>query len=375
MPTMLFSAPPEIWSTPLDLQETPPRSRHYPLSGRRARLSVQWQTENGEALGEEIALQSPPEPWIEYPDSDGGFGHAAAQPDISFASAPPTRAAYLGLRRAGETIARAPLERLRRWEPRLPGRSPIRIGAGDARLVIPVFSERFPIETQFLDSVHQLHSWILAQPPFTHPRVAAAFAFDAYFWAADAETGLFATPDSNSQGERLFHGDRELAKRLLDPFIATAATSLVLINSRARGGAGGQQGYSAWSSIAPRTGEPWEAVCLHELGHGFGLADEYLDPRFDRDPCLGEPNVSERAQPDEAPWRALVNQPLSRSPSFTLANETTSPPGAIGTFQGGRYRADFYRPSRDCLMKSTRATFCVVCCAHIANLAGVAVEV
>ena len=248
----------------------------------------------------------------------------------------------------------------------LPAPVVARFGPAEAAFAVPVFSERFTDQADFAAHVQGLRDWVVTQPPFDDPAVAARLAFDAHFWASDPVNGLFQTDDSKCQpGGRLFYGDRALAQQLLAPFIGDATVSLILINSTFRGGGGGPPGYSAWTSITSAPGERWEAVCLHEVGHGLGLADEYLDPAHAGEfPAHLEPNISADPQPGAAPWATLATLPNDPAPSFGL-DAGASPARAVGTFQGARYRTDLYRGAQTCLMLDTREPFCLVCQSHI----------
>lgn len=215
-----------------------------------------------------------------------------------------------------------------------------------------------------MDAVIQLRSWILKQPPFDDAAIGGKLAFDAHYWPSDPDNGLFGTDDSKNQNQRLFYGDRELARRQLALWVGTGV-SLILINSTLRGGAGGQPGYSAWSSITAAPGEHWEAIGLHEVGHGLGLADEYLDDqRAGEWPQHFEPNVSANPRPSQTPWAALAN--VGDAPAPTAAtDDAIVAQGTIGTFKGARYRPDLYRSSATCLMRQTNEPFCAACAAHI----------
>ena len=79
-----------------------------------------------------------------------------------------------------------------------------------------------------------------------------------------------------------------------------------------------------------------------------------------------EPNVSRSPIPSETPWSEFANLlPDVPAPSFTIAGQSSASADAIGTFQGARYKTDLYRASRDCLMRDTRQSFCIVCQKHI----------
>ncbi len=307
---------------------------------------------------------------LESPGEAGEMQWSESLHPLIFESVPPEGAKALRLVLPdGSTrlLARAALSH---FPDKLPDPAVSFVGKEAARFVVPVFSERFTRQDEFVAHVERLHTWILQQPPFDREAVGNDFALRAHFWSSDPQRGLFDTGDERNQGERLFYGNAEVAKRLLSRFIGTAGVSLILINSALRGGAGGRPGYSAWSSISSKPGEFWGAVCLHELGHGFGLADEYLDDARANEPIgVLEPNVSADPRPSHTPWRSLANLADEPAPSFSWENQDEAGPGAVGTFAGARYRGDLYRSSHRCLMRTTTSgtSFCAACQAHIAS--------
>ncbi len=294
------------------------------------------------------------------------MGSMPAEVPLTFAGEPPEGAASLALSSRGTEVGSIAREALFAAPAALPQPSIVRVGAAGAGFVMPVIAERFTDQDEFMAQVQALQQWIATQPPFDQDPTASRLAFDAYFWPSDPVNGLFDTNDSQNQAGRLFYGNRALAKQLLDPWMPQATVSVILIDSTLRGGAGGTPGYSAWTSIAAAPGEFWQAVCLHEVGHGLGLADEYLDDtRQDEMPDVLEPNISANILPSQAPWSGLVTLPDNPAPSFPIGGPNPPPTGAIGTFQGARYRTDLYRATDTCLMQTTTQPFCAVCQAHI----------
>ena len=332
-------------------------------------LTGRWRDSSGSPLAESFPVAATAGARLEFAGPDNACASASAAPALSFSAAVPDGAAALEIQADGLALREVALEALTAPKATLPRPTLHRAGNPQARLVVPVFAERFTDERRFLDFVVQLHRWILTQPPFNEPAVGGALAFDAHFWASDPTHGLFDTGDERNDHGRLFYGNRELARRLLAPWTGPGV-SLILIDSRLRGGAGGQPGYSAWTSISAAPGERWEAVCLHEVGHGLGLADEYLDPQRESEwPTRLEPNVSRQSRPSRAPWAALAT--VGDQPAPTGGLDSAAAAGPVGTFQGARYRRDLYRPSPDCLMRHTNQPFCAVCKAEIrARLTG-----
>lgn len=334
--------------------------------GAQARATLQWETADGRATGTAIDLDAASSILLEFPGTGGRMSWTDAPTSPTFSDEPPQDAAGIRLSIPGRAPVRIPRSALTAQPAMLPMPQVERFGPADANFVVPVFSERFVTRDDFTDRVSELHEAIIGQAPFDREPTRSQIALLAHFWPSDPDVGLFNTPDAMSQGGRLFFGDRGLAQTLLQPFVGTAPVSLILINSAMRGGAGGQPGFSAWTSITSAPGEDWQNVCLHEVGHGLGLADEYLDPNLaTQSPTILEPNVSRASKPSETPWRDLINLPDAPAPSFALDQQALAPPTAIGTFAGARYRSDMFRSSLNCLMRDTTQRFCIVCQKHI----------
>lgn len=329
-------------------------------------LTGQWRGSDGEGVGEEFPIDVAPPAIIEFPDRDGSFTGARVPGGVTFSTTTPPQAAALRITSVESFIAELPVAAAGAAAASLPPPKIYRIGDPAASLVIPTFAERFTDENKFFNCVSQLHEWVLGQEPFDDPQIAKRLAFDGHYWPSDPQRGLFNTLDANIIDGRLFYGDRALARRLLARWTG-AGVSLILIDSALRGGAGGQAGYSAWVSIAAAPGEDWEAVCLHEVGHALGLADEYVDAMRESEwPNSLEPNVSRNARPSQTPWNAFVN--VADNPAPTVAFGHAAPhDDMIGTFQGARYRKDLYRAAETCLMKETASGFCPACVSHIRN--------
>lgn len=368
MGRFVFSIPPSFIAPKPSLAEGVAEARPKPRRrARQPKAKLQWEAADGRVTGSPIELRLPRAVTLEYPHSDGRMGWTDQPVSPAFSDEPPDEAVALRLSVPGRPAIRIPRAALSEQLAILPVPQTQTFGPSNATLLVPVFSERFADKNAFMGKVGELHEWVIAQAPFNREPTRSRIALVAHFWASDADVGLFDTPDANSQGGQLFFGNRETAKSLLATWTGRAPVSLILINSTKRGGAGGQPGYSAWTSIASAPGERWENVCLHEIGHGLGLADEYLqDPPPTEPPLELEPNVSRSPVPSETPWSDFANLlPDVPAPSFTIAGQGGASADAIGTFQGARYKTDLYRASRDCLMRDTRQSFCIVCQKHI----------
>ena len=317
---------------------------------------------NGAAVGDTIELSHFHTVHLEHPAEEGCIAaRKVSVPPVVLAD-PHEQAASLAITTPAGFTAQLNLADLPVHPSVLP--SPFRdeiVGSSGAKLIFPVIAERFESEDEFMSFVHALRDWIAAKPPFHEDGMEDKLALRALFWPSHPDEGLFGTPDANCK-DRLFYGDRAVAKHLLDPFISEYKTSLILIRSALRGGAGGSPGYSAWASIAESPGEHWQAIGLHEIGHALGLGDEYLDAQRETEhPDQLEPNISSAARADQAPWHARITVDGALAPSHPVTAPDLPQPGVIGTFQGARYRKDLYRPTARCLMRETTSDFCPIC--------------
>jgi hypothetical protein len=321
--------------------------------------------ENGAAIGGAIDVPHFDSVHLEHPVEGGDMAARQVVVPPVIVADPHAQAAALAIATPSGAVHQLNLADLPVHPAVLP--APFReeiVGPAGARFVFPVIAERFEDANEFMTFVSSLRDWIVSKPPFNEPHVGGQLALRALFWPSHPDEGLFGTDDGECR-DRLFYGDRVVAKQLLDPFLGAVPASLILINSTLRGGAGGSPGYSAWASIAEAPGEDWQAIGLHEIGHALGLGDEYLDPnRQNEHPAALEPNISAAARADQAPWRERISVDGALAPSHPIGAPEL-PPGAIGTFQGARYRSDLFRATARCLMRETTSDFCPICQDHI----------
>ncbi|WP_037500180.1 M64 family metallopeptidase [Sphingomonas jaspsi] len=140
----------------------------------------------------------------------------------------------------------------------------------------------------------------------------------------------------------------------------------VLIDSAKYGGAGSIPNSVAKPRIAWATTDHAQSllILLHELGHAFGLQDEYESPYVD--PIKPWRNISRYKRPDQTPWRQIVTAPDKAALTCPAGTKWTGSRAVVGTFEGAGYRpTDRFRPTVDCKMRTLAAEFCPVCADQI----------
>ncbi|MEO7814192.1 MAG: M64 family metallopeptidase [Sphingomicrobium sp.] len=174
--------------------------------------------------------------------------------------------------------------------------------------------------------------------------------------------------------ERLWAGDEDRVRTLAERALGTMRPPIlladfdfvaVLIDSDVYGGAGSVDVAAKRPRIAWATTGHADSIeiLLHELGHAFGLQDEYED-KYEGPPKPWR-NISAHPEPKNTPWQSLVTEERD---SLTLATggSWTGRNDGVGTFEGAGYESRHrFRPSVDCRMRHLGKPFCPVCAAVI----------
>lgn len=327
----------------------------------RPGLSVEFLDANDETVGTPVRARIVKPIKTEVPSGDGGFAWTRVQPPLSLSVAPPDEAASLRVFSRGLMVAHELVSAVRSDAPGPPAARRSSNPAGNWKLVL--VSEKFADAATFFAAYEQLRDFVLDRPPFNEPATAARFQIEALFWPSGTG-GLFNTKVDG----RLVHGDNALARRYVDASGSTGRLTMVLVNLDVRGGAGGTSDRPAWVTTKSEAGEQWPAVALHELGHSFGLADEYSDSsQTTPEPSPLEPNVTKERNAANAPWASLRTPGIPHDPTNNAAGEPAVGPETIGTFEGARYKRRLrYRPTAQCLMRSTGILqLCPICQNHV----------
>lgn len=326
----------------------------------------QWLDAQGAVIGDPIRLPYPGMRPAEFGDGQGGYAIAeVAAPVRLDINIPPEADRLRVTLGTSRFLSDIPLMALRRKSS--PGPAEERsFPPGGGTFRIDVIGDRFDSASEFFTLVDSLYSyWTTQQFPFTQASIKAVFAIRALFWTSDTQQGNFHTPDSAIDG-RILQGDGALVRSYQKAHGDPANFALVLINSRRRAGAGGavfkNDWQPAWMTITSEGTEDWRAIALHELGHAFGLADEYGEPPYELPVTHFEPNVSQMPSCGNAPdpWARMCAGAL---PTYSRLFDDTRHVEAI---EGARYtKLGWYRPHHDCLMRTTTAQFCPVCAEYL----------
>lgn len=192
---------------------------------------------------------------------------------------------------------------------------------------------------------------------------------DTYFDAKFCNSGIW----------RCLSGDNSLVRNTLDTWLPAWHVGIVLVNTTDHGGCA--SGNVSFTSV--RSG--WENTALHEMGHNFGLADEYHywegcgsgETGHDNAPTAepAAPNITTKTNRDDLKWRHLLTPgvpvPTMENPDCTQCDNRAnvlSDDNAIGLFEGaGYYHCGRYRGVYRCRMRNLGNPFCRVCAEAIAR--------
>lgn len=292
---------------------------------------------------------------------------------------PPAAAVDAALLAGGNELMRFARSDLLAQDDPLPAVAPRCNPPGESDLFFPVFAERFTDQARFFEQFDALAAFVRAASPFNDPVIGARLQLRGYFWpGCEPRRGWFDTPDQpyvcSPNDTSLFYGSRQRAKDRIGHLMYRRRFGLVLVDSPYRGGAGGQpeHGFPAWATISSCPGEDWRAIALHEIGHAFGLGDEYVLASRSEEPPGDEPNIGNPERVPPAAWQASAGHeaPVALAAQAGMADDHD----ITGYFLGARYREDLYRPSLNCLMRAIRPLpalgrygFCKVCEAALAE--------
>lgn len=157
------------------------------------------------------------------------------------------------------------------------------------------------------------------------------------------------------------------------PALRPTDAVLVLVNSQDYGGRA-EDGVA----VATLDGAAWN-LPIHEVGHLFGLGEEYdgasgchgpIEPHYRNLTVAATRAALHTAKPE---WEAVVSSATAIPTMRTCRKRKKNMPyaqGAVGTFEGGRAKdCCVYRPALACRMRDVNhPSFCPVCEAQITSV-------
>jgi hypothetical protein len=322
-------------------------------------------TDNAGTVLQTIKAASPKPAWAEFSGPDGGIERALARQPLSVEletiplGATKALIAHSSLASpAVLALGAAKLPKAAVWRDDL---------KSDARFTVLLLAEWFTDPERFWQACAQFENTLFAQPPFATLGPAGIVGVTGAWWPSSPAKGLFETREHEI---RRIYGDGGKAMKAAKS-VRKADLTIVLIDSPNWGGAGGAMGdRPAWASIVGFDPQ-WPGMAVHEMGHAFGLMDEYEDegPKIAYKP--GFPNVSDKRDAAKTVWKDQISQGIPLNPTQPNPPGHALPDNSVGTFEGALYKArDLYRPSADCRMRHTHVPFCKVCAAHISERLG-----
>lgn len=340
-------------------------------------INAEWLDERGDALGdaefEEVEL-----PPVEWPGEDQSIMAAVRDQIIMSRTAPPDDARSIRFRRGRQFATFATQTVPAPW---VTERTTRVFGSNQERYELPIFSELFADFDRFEGMVSALYEALRLVTPFSRVYAAGKLRVVGYYAPTTAPNGHFQTVIKTQHGERRVNGDLGYARSRLASVLAKMP-ALILIDSDVAGGAGGMLNagepyWPAWASLGSMAaGAGWQEVAIHELSHGFGLSDEYIDAAMasQRKPERYG-NVSDATQASALSWNDVAGLPV------TTALPTHSDSGApiagnqrnraVAAYQGAFYSTGYWRPSLNCRMRDyDPGGFCQVCSRIIMKMYG-----
>ncbi|MCX5886736.1 MAG: M64 family metallo-endopeptidase [Proteobacteria bacterium] len=163
-------------------------------------------------------------------------------------------------------------------------------------------------------------------------------------------TALGTYLDSPDRGY-LFEADRDLVMQYINEYVPECDTKIVLVNQPIFMGRVTAFIFAYGGEL---TGLCNSCTIAHEMGHKYGLSDEYtefLGPYYVIEDNWE--NVTTLTDPEQIPWKSLIT-PGKEIPSIPYSS-------GVGLFEGARYYTDgVYRPTQNCMMVGGNR-YCPVC--------------
>lgn len=330
-------------------------------------LELTWLAASGEPIGETLRVSAPRPVQVEYFAAPSGPAWRQSRPDSTIPAVMPEGTQALRIGGNGLETREIALAALSQSDPRQPD-AILTLGDPAAAWRLAVVGDGYATEESFSRDFELLWEECKAARPFDHLGQDGYFGLVGLFWSAPDRQSLFGARQRDSN-PWIIYGAQEAVIAAVRSANVPHNKVLVVMNRAERGGAGGfGSEIPSWTSNVSAENERWTQIALHELGHAFGLADEYVTAGNGTpapDPL--EPNVSREAAPNLVSWHRSVTIADGRVPSLAYGQASPFDNDSIGTFQGARYhKTEFYRPAAECRMLWVNRQFCPICTAHIA---------
>lgn len=347
--------------------------------------TVTWQLldQHSRPVGDANETTMPETRFAETVGIDGNLEYVAVNDPVSIDIPDGSLAASVRVSVGGK----ASIVDLHRWmEVEDSDASPIEtgfLGAPESRHPdVIVVSDGFERRSDFIAKVESWYAHCLSRRPFSHETLRNSFTIKWLFRSSADGGTAFAVTQSNSI-HRVFSGKANLVRKILaasdlgyDPHMHVMVLCNLLVDETDNyGGAGGSATgiSSTWRPAWTLTRNThWLQIATHELGHAFGLVDEYDFPdcggkayeKIQYPRQLRNVSATDKSSNLPIPWREMlsVNAPNNFPTLFDYAEE-------VAIFEGAKYCEEgWFRPSRDCLMRSVdhQMQFCPVCTEVIA---------
>lgn len=330
-------------------------------------LELTWLAASGEPIGETLRVSASKPVQVEYFGAPAGPAWRQSRPDSTIPAVMPEGTQALRIGGTGLETLEVSLAALSQSDPGQPDEI-LTKGEPEAKWRLAVVGDGYATLEAFVRDFELLWEECQAARPFDQLVKDGYFGLVGLFWTAPDGQSLFGARQRDSN-PWIIYGSQEAVIAAVDSTNVPHNKVLVVMNRNERGGAGGFGcEIPSWTSNVSAENERWPQIALHELGHAFGLADEYVTTG-NGTPCPDplEPNVSRDPDPRSVDWKHLVTITDGRVPSLHFGEASPFDSDAIGTFQGARYDpASYYRPAAECRMLWVNRQFCPICTAQIA---------
>lgn len=168
--------------------------------------------------------------------------------------------------------------------------------------------------------------------------------------------------DGSESPETFYARMDDLVENFIPDYDQDHSYVIAIFNNLYYTGGGGR--YTFATTFCPSYYSYMHDVLIHEFSHSFGLVgDEYNSNSAGVDPndfpIFHDRNVTTITQPDDIPWKYLID-PSTPIPTCAAVSPCTAT--ALGLYAGANYSTTgWYRATPNCKMRTVTAGFCAVC--------------